>query len=1799
MPGLMQMDFFEWVKHSSQDSRYGNPEVAMGDGVGDYSSKNFQASIDDAGNESRFMFSALSPMWKVGNRAMALHDSKGAPLPVPVKYLHLQSSPMFGWYGQTYWNPDYSIDFEPKMGPAEPNPEIPLNLDFSTLDLYTYFRSFPGFMSPGGTDAIYDTDSSWVKAPWLAAHEHLIQGAPLKPFGAEFSRGDLEICGGKENTAWMSHGGYTVSDPTKDYLDDLIPAGSHQGFIKGGDKLGRGRYKDCKDFINGEETEFMGGYPQVQKDYTFWGKEDIKYKEGEKEEYEHPEIEEQGMLTTLGDAVRPIKGLPLRVQKIPLCISPESPLFSCICDSASQDGEAGACGVAGSVGGYFYTLATDPVLFTGTEAYPDGETFQWMGEQGILPLNATCPGESARYGVHGWECLESGTGNKPLDGYLNSCGITFGEGLYVKRADCSTGTSGDCFGIEVYSPERRGIQVSGTTCYTGCDGECIEGTVSRRVDDISFKNFLIEGVENAAATQFTLATAPIYPCICVPEDPEDCTSEDCHPDSGGAGCWASKKEIAELEWKRLYKVDSNFRGEITIDHEDLDGCDLIEGATVTFEHGIFQGESPDDLTLFNGTAGDFTPPCPEEEPEKVSETFEICDQDALPPDQEVVYVGFKLTITFDCPDESCLEEGECACSVTCCYDHAGNPTSPGCDVNQGGLRMVGNVQVSGPGATFVMDSLVITEEVEDGDNKEHTDGWNGSYLTLGGGEQDECSSSVLEGPITLTPLIEVGGINCDCDYTGILAQKIIFDDCFSIQSTGCQKPLGEEWDEDAAYDVGDLITWEGLCYQAIFESGPGNPDPPNDPAGAGYWTIVECPPEGCGNVIVGGTPPLSFEGNYLSGCCTAGYEEAVPEATWNKDTFYKAGDKVSRTVGGIKKCYIGLDILGFNPGKGQPPESHSNPAAPDFYYWGEISCDQASFSPYVFATNRLEGMKLGCGLYVTDYFASGTSTGSCCDVNSCTGSGYVEIGAYTRVSGVDCSGSGIEALSCGIAFNSGDFFVECDPGTCEATVFAQHQGINIVGTTGICPTGNWAGKFVPGAVEVVNVGELRFGDGFQISGFATGGSGRCGDSGTGYATIDILSSNPGISMIGSTGVCRREADGTGNSGILELPGITELRLGAGLQFYGAQGDGWSTGEQGNACDPSGAYATIEAIPAMPSLTVSGASCCCPTGTGENAEIDADDWDPLEPYRLAELIRYPEENGNMACWVREDTDVRAGYGGPGCPRPLRHTSSDGSPCKACPDPDNPYDLWCTPPPSSYPYEGAESIPTDDVDWYLGTYWTKTDCWAEESIILHNVADIRFGDGFKVTDWGTGVLSDPACPSGSGDYITITACSPSVSGRDCSGRIVSIPHPSVLEFDSGDFCLEYERDSGILQTGCPVDCAVRLYVKPKFLTVSGFSGGLEDCTGMVAPDIDQIRFGSGFNITEYVPSSGERRSGSCCGTSGGYIEIETCRPAFSISGFSGQSGNCCSEASEVYLESVFELRLGSGLNVVSGGPVTSGCCSDQYVTLDACVTKFSGVDCGGDTISPRIFDTVAFDSGSFCVTTGDDCSLLISGSGCPAITGIRADEGHFSITECTGMYITGCSGIQTIATESGIEICGCPGITGIRADSGHFSITECTEMYITGCSGIQTIATEAGIEICGCPGITGIRADEGYFSVAECTEMLITGCSGIQTIATEDGIQICFSGTGCGGLSGVNGEYFPDDCVELNITGSFCGGGDLVESSKEGSTLNVGFTITREDIENCLDTCCVSVSGDDGWKEIEVFVPSCVTDCYGCC
>jgi hypothetical protein len=166
-------------------------------------------------------------------------------------------------------------------------------------------------------------------------------------------------------------------------------------------------------------------------------------------------------------------------------------------------------------------------------------------------------------------------------------------------------------------------------------------------------------------------------------------------------------------------------------------------------------------------------------------------------------------------------------------------------------------------------------------------------------------------------------------------------------------------------------------------------------------------------------------------------------------------------------------------------------------------------------------------------------------------------------------------------------------------------------------------------------------------------------------------------------------------------------------------------------------------------------------------------------------------------------------------------------------------------------------------------------------------------------------------------------------------------------------------------------------------------------------------------------------------------------------------------------------------------------------------------------------------------------------------------------------------------------------------------------------IDVCPTSGSGSVSGCPSITGITADDGSLSVESgCSGISILGCDGIETRVEDGNLLICYTGsgitgsgccppTGAGACSGainsINGTGF-NGCVDLSIGGSFCGNSDFI--TVDGTSIDI--TITEEDITGCIDitgafdSCCIQYTDHEGaYRSLEVLVPECVTDCYGCC
>ena len=57
---------------------------------------------------------------------------------------------------------------------------------------------------------------------------------------------------------------------------------------------------------------------------------------------------------------------------------------------------------------------------------------------------------------------------------------------------------------------------------------------------------------------------------------------------------------------------------------------------------------------------------------------------------------------------------------------------------------------------------------------------------------------------------------------------------------------------------------------------------------------------------------------------------------------------------------------------------------------------------------------------------------------------------------------------------------------------------------------------------------------------------------------------------------------------------------------------------------------------------------------------------------------------------------------------------------------------------------------------------------------------------------------------------------------------------------------------------------------------------------------------------------------------------------------------------------------------------------------------------------------------------------------------------------------------------------------------------------------------------------------------------------------------------------------------------------MSTSCNADEIEVSLNITAEMLEDCLEVCCLEyLDHDENPQTLSVFVPECVTDCYGCC
>ena len=161
-----------------------------------------------------------------------------------------------------------------------------------------------------------------------------------------------------------------------------------------------------------------------------------------------------------------------------------------------------------------------------------------------------------------------------------------------------------------------------------------------------------------------------------------------------------------------------------------------------------------------------------------------------------------------------------------------------------------------------------------------------------------------------------------------------------------------------------------------------------------------------------------------------------------------------------------------------------------------------------------------------------------------------------------------------------------------------------------------------------------------------------------------------------------------------------------------------------------------------------------------------------------------------------------------------------------------------------------MPTDETG-AVNPGWSEIPCGEQKQGFQH-VKNIDFGRGLIVSDLGEG-----DCCSSTG-ALSISVCSPKISGVDCEEEAIDCVPYDCLGFDTGSFCIEMGDN-----------CEAKVYWGG--MSISGGTGCCEYEDGDVVEHISQIQFGKGLNIV----GSGV---GDCCEATG-WVKVEACTPLIS--------------------------------------------------------------------------------------------------------------------------------------------------------------------------------------------------------------------------------------------------------------------------------------------------------------------------------
>ena len=213
-----------------------------------------------------------------------------------------------------------------------------------------------------------------------------------------------------------------------------------------------------------------------------------------------------------------------------------------------------------------------------------------------------------------------------------------------------------------------------------------------------------------------------------------------------------------------------------------------------------------------------------------------------------------------------------------------------------------------------------------------------------------------------------------------------------------------------------------------------------------------------------------------------------------------------------------------------------------------------------------------------------------------------------------------------------------------------------------------------------------------------------------------------------------------------------------------------------------------------------------------------------------------------------------------------------------------------------------MPTDETG-AVNPGWSEIPCGEQKQGFQH-VKNIDFGRGLIVSDLGEG-----DCCSSTGS-LSISVCTPKISGVDCEEEAIDCVPYDCLAFDTGSFCIETGDNceakvywGGMSVSGFTGDCCDVVGLPPQYDFELGYQDGAEvsfegkcytsteddnlemptDETGAVNPGWSEIPCGEqkqGFQHVKNIDFGrglivSDLGEGDCCSSTGS-LSISVCTP-----------------------------------------------------------------------------------------------------------------------------------------------------------------------------------------------------------------------------------------------------------------------------------------------------------------------------------